>query len=447
MTNTIPRGTIVILACALIVGACGNSGGKAGGGNNSTQQDREPLTLETSRLGVGLRHGETGYLGEMETDRRQAAIETTTNTFDQAFLHLQSYDEEAPQFGAWTIFPTPRSQPGAVEFSDNPEKARLAPRTEDLMQEVKGAMGEDGFEQYGLVIDVWRVDGSWYVRWDGEFDRIDDNPREQYGFFLDDMYSDLLEQITQVAKDHQPAYIVVGTDMQRLLARRGSDEGLSPAEFSNFKRFFRDVVSEVNRVSPDTMVGAGFNWDRFARQVAPAYGETDPGEAPEDDALLEAFETILLPFAEVGGVLALESRRGKDADASYYDVLATYDETFELEDTPVLWYSIGSPVTITSYRDQRVYLQKFLQWNAGVDVESVAWNSLINIDGAGGASGQIREQSRCANLVEDFGMAESRCYDGLYETNLSPKETMTYIEEQAQSEESANSGSPDAGSP
>jgi hypothetical protein len=446
MNGRLLRGTIVGLLLATTVACGGSDNTSKQTSGDDTKQNTEPLTLESSRLGVGLRHGEAGYLGERETDRRQQAIDATMSAFDHAFLHLDSFDTPAQKFGSWRIYPPTDANPeSSTYFQDNPGEAQLVARTDDLFAETQGAMGKDGFENYSVVVDFWRISGEWYLRWDGNFDRLDGNdPKELYGFFLKDMYDDLLRQIRLVAKEHKPRYIVVGTGMERLLAQSDGKEGLDPSDFSNFKRFFRDVVQEVQRVSPDTKVGAGFNWDRFARQLAPRYGETDPGTAPDREALAEAFRNVLLPFADVGHVLALKSRRSENGDAEYYELLADLEEEFELGDTPVLWYSIGSPVEIASFRDQRIYLDNFLEWNAGVDVAAVAWNSLLDVDGSGGASGKIREQSRCANLIEEFGMETSRCYDGLFEANLSKKETMTFIEEQlassSQDESSSNGG-------
>lgn len=435
------------IVASLILVACGNGNGGGGeedptdAGLDIGPDAYQPLELSEIPLGVTFHHGAAGWLAS-GGDNAQSAIQRTGETFDTAFLDVQVYDEHARLgFGEWEV-QKPRdsgSYRGFEDFEKDPDLGRFHPRTSDLIEEVEsafGAFGEDGFDRQGIILDFWRMRGDWYVRWDGtlgpEENRIGEG---NWGFYRDDFVDEIADQIKDVARIYRPNYLLVGTEMERLLARE-QQEGIAPDEFLNFRQFYRDVAEVVEDRSQDTKVGVGFNWDRFARDVAPSYGEGEKGEIPPPETLAAAFESVILPFAEKGGLIALKSYRAPDGDTSHYDFLATLDHRYDLGDISLIWYSIGSPVeSASSYRRQRTYLQSFVEWNKGISPDLVVWNSLLNIDGADGAQG-VRSGSRCENMMEDenFQLEQSRCFDGLIKTIVQDKEVFTYIQEQVSSE-------------
>lgn len=424
--------TILSLAVSLAcIGCSGTDGDDNDKNNKDKQKDQTPLELSKEMLGVGFHHGEAGALQEGGSPGKDV-IDSVSKNFSTAFLHVQTYDEHAWKFGEWTNHPHPNASSsdyrGLTFFKKNPGKGRFKPRVADLAEEVSGAFGKKAFANFGIVLDFWRMRQDWYVRWDGNLEEDENLYGEgSYGFFRKSMTDSLITQIREAAAEHKPAYMVIGTDMGRLLAREDKP-GLAPDDFSNFKQFYRAATAEIGKASRQTKVGAGFNWDHFARYVAPQYGPEKKGEVPSDETLALAFERAILPFAEVGGVIALASYRSAEGEAGYYEFLATLDDRFDLEETELIWYSIGSPVTSsTSYRPQNTYLEKFIEWNKGVEPEIVAWRSLLNIDGADRANQMIG--GRCKQLIDNkkFQLDKHHCFDGLYTTLLQSKDVYDSI--------------------
>ena len=426
---TVSSDRLTVLVCLLLLSAAGPACSGSDGEDDEPSDPTTPLELSSDNLGVGFHHGEAGVLPDRD---QQAIVDTAKSTFSHAFLHVQAYDEHSWEFGEWEVYP-PQNRQGSDyrdfdAFKTNQRLGRLEPRSADLVDEVQGTFGEQGFEQTGLVIDFWRMRGDWYVRWNGKLDEMVNLYGEgDYGFFRSEMVNALLDDIEAVAEDEQLDYIIIGTEMERLLAT-DEGEGIAPDDFSNFKRFYRKAAARIQSVAPKTKVGSGFNWDRFARRVAPAYGEVEEGEIPGDATLARAFETVILPFVEAGDILALKSYRKPEGEAGYYSFLASRNRRFDLGGTPLIWYSIGSPVDNASAdRKQRTYLKEFVAWNKGLEPEIVAWNSLLNIDRTDGA-----DKKNCEKMVESkkFQLDEQHCYDGLVDTLFERKDVYEYLIDQ-----------------
>ena len=418
------------VAFALTLGAigCGESADDDKDDDNGEQTELEPLALTSDKLGVGFHHGEAGILEGNDL------VDATTSTFSTAFVDVQVYDEHTWKFGEWEYYPPPNEMRKDYRtqsvFRDDPTNGKFAARAADLIEEVRGVFGDDGFGRVGVILDFWRSRGDWYVRWDGQLDDEANYIGEgAYGFYRDEMAEDVVSQLRTVASEQKPEYLVVGDGMGRLLAREGKP-GLATDEFANFRRFYARAVSEVKKVSSSTRLGVGFDWDHFVRYVAPKYGPVDKGEIPEEETLERAFRAVLLPFARSGGMLALKSYRSDDGEAGYYEFLATLDERFEdFEDVEIVWYSIGSPVeSSTTYTPQKNYFEAFVEWNAGVDPAVVAWRTLLNIDGVDQSDQSIG--GRCKQLVEEerFQMPKRHCFDGLADTLFQKKGVFEAIE-------------------
>jgi hypothetical protein len=418
------------LLCAAPIG-CGDD---AGTPRFPELSEADDLEYESDRLGVGFHHGETVQFDSSAPNG--GVLGQTRPVISHAFLNVGIYDEFASTLGEYHVYPSSDAARGASFFDSNPSAARLSPRADDLHAEVSTALSQGSFEEfasYSFVIDFWKADGSWYLAWDGKSDRSHDN----YGLYRDDMRDEILSQLESLAQTHKPRYIVVGNGMERLL---GTEEGepLSRTEFSNFVSFFGRAVTAIERVSPETKVGAGINWDRFTRHVAPRYGADSgagqTGSAVSPETLDRAFEAAILPLVEAGGIVALKSYVDpEEAQPSTYQFLRRLGALYGV-DKPIVWYSVGSPATSpTGYNRQGIYLEEFAQWNAGVDPEMVAWRTLMNIDGADVGSGDVT--GRCRGLTaeaNEFGVPIERCFDGLFSSVLQPKEGFDFLAETVQ---------------
>jgi hypothetical protein len=392
----------------------------------------DDLQYQAERLGVGFHHGETVQLDPGSADG--GVLGQTRPVISHAFLHVNAYDEFASTLGEYHVYPASGDARDASHFASNRSAARLSPRADDLHEEVSTAMGDGSFEDfasYSFVINFWKSDDSWYLPWDGKFDRSNDS----YGLYRDDMRDAILGQIVSMAETHQPRYIIVGSDMERLL---GTEQGepLSQTEYSNFVTFFAQAVRAVEEVSPETKVGAGINWDRFTKHVAPRYGAgggEDTGPV-SNETLDTAFEAAILPLVEAGGIVALKSYvHPEQAEPSTYQFLRRLGDLYGV-DKPVVWYSIGTPASSpTGYNRQSVYLENFASWNAGVEPEMVAWRTLLNIDGADVGGGDVT--GRCRGLTGEsngFGLPVERCFDGLFSSVLQPKPGFEYLDSTVQ---------------
>lgn len=434
----------VMVATALLATACGGADDAENNGDSGGQvypdlEPAEPLDLQDVELGVGVRHGEAlgmAYGGA-------AAYEEATANLDHAFLWVQAYDEAARVFGEYHIYPAPPDVADARTASDflgaQAPAARFTARAADLYEELDEAAAEGGgsFGARSIVLDLFRLRGDWWVRWDGNLDdevnRVGKGP---YGFNRADMYEDLLDQIEQVAESQQPRYFILGDEVERLLAD-SDGPGLSAAEFSNFMAFYHEAAARIHEASPETRVGAGINWDRFVSRVAPDYATGE--ETSHIEVLDRAFAAVVLPFAEAGDVVALQSYRDvDDVEIEFpvnnlpveeaYQFLRRLGDLYALE-KPIVFYSIGTPVeSPVSYLRQRNYLEQFAQWVAGIEPELVVWRYLANIDGTDTANQMV--SGRCQSLTEstrDFELPLSTCYDGLFTSVFSAKEPFDHL--------------------
>ncbi len=396
----------------------------------------EPLDYDAVEIGVGLHHGEALAIAYGGTP----SYEKAAATIDHAFMWVQAFDEGAATFGEYLVYPAPSEVTDARSASDfigtNSANARFEARADDFAAELEAAAEEGGasFGKKSIVMDLFRLRGDWWVRWDGNLDdevnRVGKGP---YGLNRDDMYEDLLDQIEAVAAAQKPDYFIIGDEMERLLADTDS-EGLSTAEFSNFHAFFQEAVSRIHEQSSATKVGVGFNWDRFVAEVAPMYATG--AEISHLQVMDRAFAAVILPFVEVGDIVALQSYRDVDdlevpfpvnnlpVDETY-QFLRRVDGLYELNgEKPIVFYSVGTPVdSPVAYLRQRNYLEDFAVWTAGVNPEVVAWRTLVNIDGTDTSTQEV--SGRCRSLTEttrDFQLPISACYDGLFTSVYSAKD-------------------------
>lgn len=405
-------------------------------------EEAEPLALSEVRVGVGVHHGAPLAFAVQGAE----GFERARAIFANVMMHVRSHDEQAHQYGEYTAYRVPMNevtdQRSAIAFIQTPAEGDFAPRVDDLDAELDRATGRANIEEFegrSVVMDLWRTNGEWYVRWDGLLsDEANTMGIGPYGLGRQDMVEDLLNQIEQVAREHEPTYFIIGDDMERLWATDGG-EGISSGEWSAFLAFYQRAAARIRDASPDTKIGAGIHWDRFVNQVVPVHArlwaegdeELEEAVALDEEHLDRAFRDLLLPLVEWGDVLSLKSYvEGGDDPSWYYQYLRRLPELY-MTDVPVVWYSIAAPITNgASAQAQRNYLEDFLSWNAGVNVEAIYWARLLNIDGANGANQQIT--GRCESVVEDeskqFLLPRSRCFDGAFDSIYQPKEVFIELE-------------------
>ena len=405
----------------------------AGCGGNDERfpelSEEAPLSYERGRLGVGFLHGASQ---RVDTDQSNNALRQTRQVADHAILRLDVYDLRALAVGEYVQFP-PSSQGdyrGVSHFENNPADALLAARASDLHEEIAAAVeasNTQNFATYSIVVDFWTDDQQEYIPWDGNTGR----PAESNGFYRQDMRQEVIEQLEIVVEELEPAHVIIGTDMERLLANEDGGRA-SDVEFSNFLTFFVDAREAIKAVNESTRVGPGINWDRFATQVAPAYAggeEAELGTPAGNEVLDEAFQATLEPLFSRADVISLKSYTSPDADAlNYYQFLRRLDDLYGL-DKPIVWYSVGTPTTNTAAdATQDSYLREFAKWNQGVRPSLVGWRLAFNYDGTDLTGGGVG--GRCEKFSDEgsgFGMPLSYCFDGLFSSVLQAKAPYEYL--------------------
>lgn len=405
----------------------------------------DPLDLKAlsqgGSLGVAAHHGE--FVAFAKNSPKN--LERARTIFPHVLYHVQSYDELTQQYGEYTYYNiTDADADKASVFLQDRSRGDVDARTDDLAAEVDKAFMSttvDTFDTQSVVIDFWRTNREWLVRWDGLLDQqVNVEGIGPYGLARQDMRDDLLDRIEAIATTHKPAYMILGEDMEQLWLKDDSGTlGVYKSEWFAYLTFFQEAAARIKAASPNTRVGAGINWDVFVSSVTLEYGklEAKQGEEAEgvvtEELLDRAYRGILLPLTEWGDVLTLRSYTSPDSEVGWsYQFLRRLPDLYGT-DTPVVWYDIGSPTDGSSTAQrQRNYIDSFVEWNGGVNVEAVFWGRLINIDGANGANQTIN--GRCKSLVEDadkdFLLQRERCFDGVFDTIFTPKPGLFGFEDQ-----------------
>ena len=434
----------VALLCAALFASCGGGAEEENDTTPAPEPERfpaleeaEPLDLKAlaadDQLGVSVRHGELRALKENDPSARVRA----TALFPHALYRVQAYDELARFYGEYTTYSINAADAeDARVFLMDRSRGLLDRRVEDLSEEVGGA-----FERTSIVVDFWRTNQEWFVRWDGlldqEINRLGIGP---YGMGRPDMREDLLDHIETIAAAKTPHYMILGEGMEQLWLK--TTEGgvdVYKSEWFAFLSFYQQAVTRIKAASPETQVGVGINWDVFTQEVTLEYARLSGRAASEtklDEALLdETFRAILLPLTEWGDLLTLRSYRAPgEANAWTYQFLRRLPDLYGAP-IGVVWYDIGTPTqgSATAQR-QRSYLNDFLEWNAGVPVEAVFWSRLLNVDGADGANQTIT--GRCQSMVEDedknLQFPRDRCFDGAFDSLFQTKPALLFLEQQVQ---------------
>lgn len=361
-----------------------------------------PLTLSPENAGVGVTFGDMGLL------TGHSSFELVDAAFTTAVLPIPILDEKkALEFTPENI----RSQPAPVQSKK---------RTEELLDEIDDAIEADAdaedFGAYVLVIDVFRVNGSWPVRWDGVGVRETDGPGA-YDFSRDDMRDeekDIILKAVAEAHERKPLKrVVVGAAIERL-------QLVNPEDFGNFVSFYEEVYDAIKAQWPELEVSPGLNWDRFITDVAALY---TPGGTVEEVTFAQiraAWREIAEPLFAKADFLGLQAEPNPDyysgtpenLPVSQYALLAEVQGS-----RPVVWYAVNWPVTSAAEKvTQRDYLRKFLEYNAGNDVELIAWKGIRDLG-----------PDACPRIVE-LGGPTSDCFAGIFTESLAGNRLSDEIE-------------------
>lgn len=385
-------------------------------------EDAQPLDLALIDRGVGVQSGEAMAIAKYNP----TMFPKVTAALSHAVYTVPAYDAPTQELGEFVTFPPPNGvdERSSVLFKvTSPEAGKFAARVGDEYGDTETFGGESSasFTSESVVLDFWRLSGDWYVRWDGKLDDpANREGRGQYGFYRIDFSEDLLDQIERVAQTHQPRYFIIGNEMERLLAT-SEGAGIAPNEFSNFFAFYQEAVARIHAASPSTKVGFGIDWDRFYTRVSLGYAADD---VERDVAVDIALQTTLIPLWKDSDIIALSLYQAPGVDAGRYQFLRRLPELYEI-DLPIVYHSVGSPVTSSvNYLDQKNFLEEFGQRNAGLNVEFMAWRRVLNFEGTDTNNQVIG--GRCLAMTEEsrgLKMPLSGCYDGLFTSIFSAKET------------------------
>lgn len=430
---------IFALLLVLVSWGCGDDADDSAVDLYPELSEAQPLDLSTVDFGVGIEPGSARGISLY----RPEFYGDVTATFPNAMVRVQTYDEAAQTVGEYRVMTPPNDLDeyrGPGDFREpNVAAGRFEARVGDVINETEIAAMESStsnFETHSIILETWRLKRDWHVRWDGTFSGEGNNVgKGNYGFFRPDYRDSLLDQIESVAATHQPRYFIVGTELERLF-RSDDGPGIAPGEYANFILFYREAAARIKAASPDTQVGSGVNWDRFATRVAPAYG--NPETMSQDEILDRAFTRFMLPLIESGDIVALKTYRGPvdgedDDPTAYYQFLRRIPDLYEI-DAPIVFYDVGAPVdSSVEYSLQLTMMNEFVEWNAGVPVEFVAWRNALNYDGTDTNDQSI--QARCAALTDPAGdvrMPIERCFDGLLNSVFTKKGVYDLFEAAAQ---------------
>lgn len=365
-----------------------------------------PIALKQDNAAVRL-----GF-GDMPLMTGHSSLQFISDAFSTAVLEVQVIDERKAQ----EFNPT--------DVKDNPAVVQAKKRTEELLDEIDEAIAADGvadFDRYVLVIDLFRVNSRWLVRWDGVKIRdIDEDGA--YGLDREDMRTEekkiILDAIAEAADRKPLTHVVIGAAIERL-------ELVNPEDFGNFVSFYGEVYDAIKERWPDLLVSPGLNWDRFETEIAALY--TPGGTVGE-----VTFAHIRAAWMEIGEALfdkadflGLQAEPEPSTYAGDPAMLpdSQYALLAEIQgDRPVVWYSVNWPVTSGAEKvTQRDYLRRFLELNAGNDIDLISWRGVRDFgpDDCPRTTALGGPRSDCAAGIFSDSLAKNKLSDE-FESTLLP---------------------------
>ena len=350
--NTLfPRVFVALLIATYFVAGCGDDNDNQG----PIIDDYDPIELTNQNRGVPLGFGDLA-LAEQIGPSRLAEI---SDNFKVGVLTFQLFDQLAYRLD---------TQP----LNEARKDAKIEERVENLMDE----LGSNPLvDEYMFVIDLFLLDQSYLVVWDGKTQR---GP-EDFGFWRMDYRQSIIEQLTGIAATYTPSRMVIGADINRFWS-------IDAGDYGNFVTLYRELYFAIKDVSPHTRVAPGIDWPYLVYNQAPTFAGT------EEEKIENAYGLLVEPlmgFSDGDVYIGTADFLGLSAvpDPSLFqDNVSNIPETFfhYLRGLPdelaIIYYKINWPITSEVYRNkQNEWLEKVLEYNGGVNVELMSWASLADL--------------------------------------------------------------------
>ncbi len=168
-----------------------------------------------------------------------------------------------------------------------------------------------------------------------------------------------LEHVLKTVKKHHPEYLNIGVELNMYLRTH-------PADTKNFKSLYKQIYSEVKKVSPRTKVFVSFQYEvlrgnSFGTKVQPQW------------RLLKEFEPLqdVLGISSYPRFLASPYNPSK-VPTNYYSDLKSYNSR-PIFFAEIGWYSSGNVSPPSSESKQADFIRKLPALLEPLNVEAVNW--------------------------------------------------------------------------
>lgn len=308
------------------------------------------------------------------------------------------------------------------EFEQTQSADRTAPRITSRIEALydQAAVGPAivAADRRYLVVDLQRLDRQWVNDWRGLDRDSPDNRAQSLTFQIraDQHDSDLQLEVTESILDALESAngtiesVVVGIEMDRWY-----DE--NPGDWVYYVQWVHSLRDELRAAQPGIRVGAGINWHGFMANVVPAFAVDgvvdfvavrDAWNAVIDPLYFdEETETTLLDFYAFSALADAASFQDTPELVTWEQfagIETMFRESPERASIPVAWFSVGWMSLSESFEPAARYLQRFLGFNGGYDVELVSWTSYVNLT-----------STECTKHTgSEVGASPTVCFSGMY---------------------------------
>jgi hypothetical protein len=324
--------------------------------------------------------------------------------------NLSKYEFHSEDVGALFVLEQVHSEYwDATEGS--PSGGDLDRRIDTLYEDAGYAAALARYDPIYFVVDFQRRDREWLVDWEGRL-RDEEINRGTFTFGVrrdendDDYFFDVLDRIQNITEDHVPEAIILGMEMNRYYDQ-------APGDWDNYVEFYWMLYDAIKETNAGVRVSAGFNWSYFVEVQVPSF--VNEGEAVTDVApFRRAYNAIIDPLMTRDGgsnsdfvALALipdPANHGNSPSNIPDNYLGGLRLLFGEDDTPIVWFQLGWPVSSSGSSIPGDFYTRFLAIAGGLNVERVAWYGLTHLIDAD-----------CQALTGDqVGASQTVCFRGMF---------------------------------